>query len=104
MPESDDNPTIITMADMSVVFSVTDGYGVHRESVSVELAREDPGAVSISDAGSVEITLPASQSPADFSAAIRAELEAHGYAYNPGQVVANESDAGDDEDDDDWLT
>ena len=101
---TDDNATIITMADMAVVFSVTDDFGIHRESVSVELAREDPGAVSVTDAGSVEITLPASLSPDDFAGAIRAELEAHGYAYNPGQVVANESDAGDDEDDDGWLS
>ena len=89
---------------MAVVFSVTDDYGIHRESVSVELAREDPGAVSIDARGSVAITLPVSQSPADFAAAIRAELEANGYRPNPGQVVANEGDAGDDEDDDDWLS
>ena len=100
---TDDNPTIITMADMAVVFSVTDDYGIHRESVSVELAREDPGAVSVTPAGAVEITLPASQTPADFAAAIRAELEANGYQLNPGQVVSNESDTGDDEDDD-WLS
>ena len=98
----DDNATIITMADMAAVFSVTDDYGIHRESVSVELAREDPGAVSITPAGSVEITLPASRSPDDYAATIRAELEANGYRLNPGQVVANESDTGDDEDDD-WL-
>ena len=102
MPD-DDNATIITMADMAAVFSVTDDFGIHRESVSVELAREDPGAVSVTPAGSVEITLPASRSPNDFADAIRAELEANGYRLNPGQVVSNESDTGDDEDDD-WLT
>ena len=100
---TDDNPTIITMADMAVVFSVTDDYGIHRESVSVELAREDPGEVTVTERGAVEITLPASQTPADFAAAIRAELEANGYQLNPGQVVSNESDTGDDEDDD-WLS
>ena len=60
---TDDNPTIITMADMAVVFSVTDDYGIHRESVSVELAREDPGEVTVNERGAVEITLPASQTP-----------------------------------------
>ena len=99
---ADDNVTIITMADMAVVFSVTDDFGIHRESVSVELAREDPGAVSITDDGSVEITLPASLSPDDFAGAIRAALEANGYKLNPGQVVSNESDTGDDEEDN-WL-
>ena len=64
-PMSDDAITIITMEDMAVVFSVTDDFGIHRESVSVELAREDPGEVSV-DGGKVEITLPASQSPGRF--------------------------------------
>ena len=101
---SDDNFTIITMEDMAVVFSVTDDYGIHRESVSVELAREDPGAVGVSDRGVVAITLPASQTPADFAASIRAELESRGYCHNPGQVVSNEGDGNDDDDDeDDWL-
>ena len=33
MPE--DEITIITMDDMAVVFSETDAFGIHRESVSV---------------------------------------------------------------------
>ena len=73
--------------------------------MSVELAREDPGEVNVTDRGAVAITLPASLSPEEYAPTIRAELEARGYTYNPGQVVANESDApaGDDEEDDDWL-
>ena len=61
---SEDNFTIITMDDMAVVFSITDDFAIHRESVSVELAREDPGEVKVTDRGAVEITLPASRSPA----------------------------------------
>ena len=101
---SEENFTIITMDDMAVVFSITDDFAIHRESVSVELAREDPGEVKVTDLGAVEITLPASQSPADFAPVIRSELQARGYIYNPGQVVANEGDvdSGDD-DEDDWL-
>ena len=103
-PMSDDAVTIITMEDMAVVFSVTDDFGIHRESVSVELAREDPGEVSVTERGAVEITLPASQAPADFASTIRTELESRGYSHNPGQVVTNDGDGGDDEDDeDDWL-
>ena len=102
-PMSDDAVTIITMEDMAVVFSVTDDFGIHRESVSVELAREDPGEISV-DGGKVEITLPASRTPADFASTIRSELESRGYSHNPGQVVTNEGDGGDDEEDgDDWL-
>ena len=99
---SDDNVTIITMEDMAVVFSVTDDFGIHRESVSVDLAREDPGEVSV-DGGKVEITLPASQTPADFASTIRSELESRGYSHNPGQVVTNDGDDGDEEQEDDWL-
>ena len=104
MPDDNDNFILITMADMAIVFSVTDDFAIHRESVSVELAREDPGEVSVNERGAVEITLPASQSPADFAAAIRSELEAHGYTYNPGQIVANESDADSGDDEDGWLS
>ena len=103
MPDDNDNITIITMEDMAIVFSVTDDFGIHRESVSVELAREDPGEVIVS-AGKVEITLPASRAPAEFAPTIRAELESSGYAHNPGQVVTNDgAEAGDGEEEDDWL-
>ena len=99
---SDEN-AIITMDDMAAVFAVTDDYGVHRESVSVELAKADPGNVAVNDRGVVEITLPASQPSAEFAAVIRAELETQGYAYRPGLVVTAD-DADDDGDDgDDWL-
>ena len=97
-----EDSAIITMDDMAVVFSVTDDYGVHRESVSVELAKEDPGAVAVNDRGVVEITLPASRAPSEFAHAIRAKLETQGYSYNPGQVISNDADI-DDDDGDDWL-
>ena len=104
MTMSDDHVTIITMEDMAAVFAVTDDFGIHRESVSVELAREDPGEVSVTERGTVEITLPASQAPADFASTIRTELESRGYSHNPGQVVTNEGDGGDGEDEEDWLS
>ena len=53
MPE--DEIVIITMDDMALVFEVTDAFGIHRESVSVELAREDPGGVDVDGRGMVEI-------------------------------------------------
>ncbi len=106
MSTDNDEFILITMDDMAVVFSITDDFAIHRESVSVELAREDPGGVIVTDRGAVEITLPVSKSPSDFAPTIRSELEARGYTYNPGQVVANESDAdpSDDDDDDNWLS
>lgn len=102
MSDDSDSITIITMEDMAVVFSVTDDFGIHRESVSVDLAREDPGEITV-DGGKVEITLPASRTPADFASTIRSELESRGYSHNPGQVVTNDGDDGDVEGEDDWL-
>ncbi len=102
MSDDNDNITIITMDDMAIVFSITDDFGIHRESVSVELAREDPGEIFVSG-GKVEITLPASRAPAEFAPTIRAELESNGYAHNPGQVVTNYGDDEGEADDDNWL-
>ena len=69
---------IINMDDMNVIFSVTDLMGIHRESVSVELTKEDPGAVS-RDGGRIEITIPETGTTAEFAPRVRAELEALGY-------------------------
>ncbi len=70
---------IITMPDMEVIFSVTDLMGIHRESVSVELTKEDPGAIGKSAAGKIEITVPQSESVADFAQRLRQELADMGY-------------------------
>lgn len=85
MPEG-----IITMQDMEVIFSVTDTLGIHRESVSVELTKEDPGAITKTSSGKIEITVPESGTVEEFSRLIRQELEGMGYT---------EVDLGDDEDD-----
>lgn len=71
---------IITMRDMEVIFSVTDSLGIHRESVSVELTREDPGSISRSPRGKIEITVPESGTIEEFSQLIRQDLEAMGYS------------------------
>ncbi len=75
MPES-----VIDMGDMGAIFSVTDLMGIHRESVRVELAKEDPGAISQDARGFIEITVPASGTIQEFAGRLRAELEALGYA------------------------
>jgi hypothetical protein len=71
---------IITMQDMNVIFSVTDSLGIHRESVSVELTKEDPGAIDKSPAGKIEITVPESSTIEEFAQRLQAELESMGYA------------------------
>ena len=49
---------IISMSDMGLIFEVTDGYGIDRESIRVDLAKEDPGSVRKSEEGMIEITVP----------------------------------------------
>ena len=82
----------ITMDDMAAIFSVTDDMGIHRESVRVELAKEDPGAIAQGAGGMIEITIPSSSPTSEFANELRTRLESMG--YTPGQ-------AGDSEDDED---
>ena len=70
---------IIDMQDMEVIFSVTDSLGIHRESVRVELVKEDPGVIGQGNAGGmVEITMPESGTVEEFAERLRAELEGLG--------------------------
>jgi hypothetical protein len=57
---------IITMEDMARVYEVTDELGIDRESINVELGKEDPGGWRKSNGGMmkrevIEITLPQSE-------------------------------------------
>ena len=51
---------IIGMDDMGLIFQVTDAMGIDRESISVPLGKEDPGAVRKLPSGEVEIVVPES--------------------------------------------
>ena len=84
---------IIDMQDMEVIFSVTDSLGIHRESVRVELVKEDPGAIGQGAEGMVEITIPESGTVDEFAGRLRAELE--GLGYTAGEP--------EDEEEEDWL-
>ncbi len=76
---------IIDMHDMETIFSVTDGLGIHRESVSVELTKEDPGLVQLGSirspdsSRSIEITIPATGTVEEFAQRLQTELEQMGY-------------------------
>ena len=83
----------ITMDDMNLIFSVTDDMGIHRESVRVELGKEDPGAIDQGAGGIIQITIPSSTPTSDFANELKARLESLG--YTPGQA----GDSKDDEDD-----
>ena len=87
---------IISMEDMSAVFQVTDDMGIHRESVRVELAKEDPGSIAQGADGVIEITLPSSTPTGQFAEELRAKLESMGYVA--GQPInGNGEDEGEDD-------
>ena len=81
---------VIGMDDMAAVFEVTDSLGIHRESVSVELSKEDPGSMERRADGKVEITLPVTESVDSFCTRLRTDLEALG--YEPSDFVMGDED------------
>ena len=74
MPEG-----IIDMQDMDQIFSVTDPLGIHRESVRVELSKEDPGSIGRTDSGIIEITVPETGAIEEFIQLLQHELDGMGY-------------------------
>ncbi len=86
---------LIGMDDMAAIFEVTDALGIHRESVRVELTKEDPGSIQRAGDGIVEITLPVNESTEIFCRKLRIDLEAMG--FRPTDAVLSYDD--DDEDD-----
>ena len=67
---------IITIADMNEVYSITDDLGVDRESIRVELTKEDPGLVVRGNAGTIEIVLPLTTPLVDWLPVLRLKIEA----------------------------
>ena len=54
---------IISMDDMALVYEIVDELGIDRESINVELGKEDPGGWALGDGGMmkrevIQITLP----------------------------------------------
>jgi hypothetical protein len=90
---------LIGMEDMEAIFEVTDALGIHRESVRVELTKEDPGSIQKVADGMVEITLPVNESAAVFCKKLRIDLEAMG--YEPSDSVLGYDDDDDDDNDED---
>ncbi|MQG11266.1 MAG: hypothetical protein FI716_07160 [SAR202 cluster bacterium] len=86
---------LIGMEDMEAIFEVTDALGIHRESVRVELTKEDPGSIQRVADGMVEITLPVNESAEVFCRKLRIDLEAMG--FEPADSVLGYDDDDDDE-------
>jgi hypothetical protein len=53
-------PKPISQTDMDAVFAVTDDLGIHRESITVPIAKRDPGEVKDLGSGQLSITVPES--------------------------------------------
>ena len=71
---------IITMEDMAAVYEVVDELGIDRESINVELGKEDPGAWGKGAGGMmkqevIEITLPLTTPLADWLPTLKAGLQ-----------------------------
>ncbi len=89
---------VIGMSDMEVIFSVTDAMGIHRESVRVELGKEDPGSVGKDSGGLIEITVPETVTIQEFCGRLEQELKEMGFTLQDPAEAGEE-----DEDDDSWL-
>ena len=76
---TEEHSDIISMADMAQVFDVTDTFDIDRESISVELTKEDPGAVQAGDGDTLEITLPLSTPLDAWLPTLKEELQRLGY-------------------------
>jgi hypothetical protein len=76
-------PAPVRQSDMEAVFAVTDDLGIHRESVTVPLAKRDPGGV-VDRGGQLQITLPETADAGEWSqGALREQLAALGYEPLP---------------------
>jgi len=76
-------PLPIRQSDMEAVFRVTDELGIHREAITVPLARRDPGGAA-GAAGKITITVPETV-PTDewVETTLREELAKLGYDELP---------------------
>jgi hypothetical protein len=59
---------------MAKVYDVTDTFDIDRETISVELTKEDPGSVAF-NGGTWEMTLPLTMPLDEWQATLKAEIE-----------------------------
>ena len=70
---------IIGMREMGAIFSVTDDYGIDRESISVPLEKTDPGDVIGLPGGELEIVVPLTVDIDDWLSTLKSRLEELGF-------------------------
>lgn len=65
---------IIDMEDMAMVYEITDEFGIDRESITVDLTKEDPGRVDFSQ-GQWAMVLPLTVPMRNWQSTLKAEIE-----------------------------
>ena len=70
---------IIGMSDMGMVFEVTDDLDIDRESIRVELTKEDPGSVQRGVGDAIEIVVPRTTPLEEWLPTLKAELQRLGF-------------------------
>ena len=66
---------IISISDMGLIYQITDDLGIDRESIRVELTKEDPGLARRTADGLVEIIIPLTIPVGSWLPTLRKELE-----------------------------
>ena len=74
---------MLSMDDIRAVFNITDAFGIDRETIRIELTKEDPGSLALRDDANLEIVVPLSISIEAWLPSFRAELGELGYVESP---------------------
>ena len=71
---------MIGMEDMGAIFEVTDDLEIDRETIRVELTKEDPGSVVRNPDGTIGIVVPLSTPLESWLPKLKSELLKLGFA------------------------
>jgi hypothetical protein len=66
---------MISISDMDLIYQITDDLGIDRESIRVELTKEDPGLARRTADGMVEIIIPLTIPIESWISTLKKELE-----------------------------
>ena len=71
---------MIGMEDMGAIFEVTDDLEIDRETIRVELTKEDPGSVARNPDGTIGIVVPLNPPLESWLPTLKSELLRLGFA------------------------
>ena len=70
---------MLSMDDIRAVFNITDAFGIDRETIRIELTKEDPGSLALRDDANIQIIVPLSVSIEEWLPSFKAQLVGLGY-------------------------